>query len=238
MIENKSNKPFFDHLEELRSRIIKCFITVIFFSILGYIYSNSIISFLIKPVQELDVTFQVLKITSIFLVKIGLAIVCGILFSLPVILYQFLVFLLPAFENKVTTNKILRYVLLNLIFFILGLAFGYFILVPLSIEFFNSLSISMEYIELNYTLENYLFYMVWLMVISSFIFQLPFILLIFNKIGIINRNYLIDHRRSIILLFFIIGAFFTPPDPLSQIIVVIPMYILFEISIFFMSRNK
>ena len=238
MIENKSNKPFFDHLEELRSRIIKCFITVIFFSILGYIYSNSIISFLIKPVQELDVTFQVLKITSIFLVKIGLAIICGILFSLPVILYQFLVFLLPAFENKVTTNKILRYVLLNLIFFILGLAFGYFILVPLSIEFFNSLSISMEYIELNYTLENYLFYMVWLMVISSFIFQLPFILLIFNKIGIINRNYLIDHRRSIILLFFIIGAFFTPPDPLSQIIVVIPMYILFEISIFFMSRNK
>jgi sec-independent protein translocase protein TatC len=238
MIKNKSNKPFFDHLEELRSRIIKCFITVIFFSILGYIYSNSIISFLIKPVQELDVTFQVLKITSIFLVKIGLAIVCGILFSLPVILYQFLVFLLPAFENKVTTNKILRYVLLNLIFFILGLAFGYFILVPLSIEFFNSLSISMEYIELNYTLENYLFYMVWLMVISSFIFQLPFILLIFNKIGIINRNYLIDHRRSIILLFFIMGAFFTPPDPLSQIIVVIPMYILFEISIFFMSRNK
>ena len=238
MIENKSNKPFFDHLEELRSRIIKCFIAVIFFSILGYIYSNSIISFLIKPVQELNVTFQVLKITSIFLVKIGLAIVCGILFSLPVILYQFLVFLLPAFENKVTTNKILRYVSLNLIFFILGLAFGYFILVPLSVEFFNSLSISMKYIELNYTLENYLFYMVWLMVISSFIFQLPFILLIFNKIGIINRNYLIDHRRSIILLFFIIGAFFTPPDPLSQIIVVIPMYILFEISIFFMSRNK
>jgi sec-independent protein translocase protein TatC len=238
MIDNKLNKPFFDHLEELRSRIIKCFIAVIFFSILGYIYSNSIISFLIKPIQELNVTFQVLKITSIFLVKIGLAIVCGILFSLPVILYQFLVFLLPAFENKVTTNKILRYVSLNLIFFILGLAFGYFILVPLSVEFFNSLSISMEYIELNYTLENYLFYMVWLMVISSFIFQLPFILLIFNKIGIINRNYLINHRRSIILLFFIIGAFFTPPDPLSQIIVVIPMYILFEISIFFMSRNK
>jgi sec-independent protein translocase protein TatC len=238
MIDDKLNKPFFDHLEELRSRIIKCFIAVIFFSILGYIYSNSIISFLIKPIQELNVTFQVLKITSIFLVKIGLAIVCGILFSLPVILYQFLVFLLPAFENKVTTNKILRYVSLNLIFFILGLAFGYFILVPLSVEFFNSLSISMEYIELNYTLENYLFYMVWLMVISSFIFQLPFILLIFNKIGIINRNYLINHRRSIILLFFIIGAFFTPPDPLSQIIVVIPMYILFEISIFFMSRNK
>jgi len=238
MIDNKSNKPFFDHLEELRSRIIKCFIAIIFFSIIGYIYSNNIIIFLINPIEELNVTFQVLKITSIFLVKIGLAIVCGMLFSLPVILFQFLMFILPAFENKVTINKILRYVLLNLISFILGLAFGYLILVPLSIESFNSLSISMEYIELNYTLENYLFYIVWLMVISSFIFQLPFILFIFNKIGIINKNYLIGHRRTVILLFFIIGAFFTPPDPLSQIIVVIPMYILFEISIFFMNRNK
>ena len=165
MIDNKSNKPFLDHLEELRFRIIKCFIAIIFFSILGYFYSNNIISFLVKPVEQLNVTFQVLKITSVFLVKIGLAIICGMLFSLPIILYQFLVFLLPAFKNKVTTNKILRYVLLNLIFFILGLAFGHFILVPLSIEFFNSLSISIEYVELNYTLENYLFYMVWLLVI-------------------------------------------------------------------------
>lgn len=238
MIDNKLNKPFLDHLEELRSRIIKCFISIIFFSIIGYMYSNSIISFLIKPVEELNVSFQVLKITSIFLVKIGLAIICGILFSLPVILYQFLVFLLPAFENKVTINKILRYVLSNLIFFILGITFGYFILVPLSISFFSSLSISIEYIELNYTLENYLFYMVWLMVISSFVFQLPFVLLLFNKVGIINRDYLTSNRRSIILLLFIFGAFFTPPDPLSQIIVVIPMYILFEISIFFMKRNK
>ncbi len=238
MSDDKLNKPFLDHLEELRFRVIKCFISIIFFSILGYVYSNNIIDFLVKPVEELSVTFQVLKITSIFLVKIGLAIICGMLFSLPIILYQFLVFLLPAFENKVTSNNISRYVLLNLIFFILGLAFGYFILVPLSINFFNSLSISIEYIELNYTLENYLFYMVWLLVISSFIFQLPFILLIFNKIGIINKEYLIGHRRSIILLFFVFGAFFTPPDPLSQIIVVIPMYILFEISIFFMKNNK
>ena len=238
MIDNKSNKPFLDHLEELRSRIIKCFISILFFSIVGYFYSSNIISFLINPVQDLNISFQVLKITSIFLVKIGLAMVCGILFSLPIILYQFLVFLLPAFEDKVTIYRVLKYVISNLIFFILGLAFGYFILVPLSISFFNSLSISIEYIELNYTLENYLFYMVWLMVISSFIFQLPFLLLIFNKIGIVNRKYLISHRRSIILLLFIFGAFFTPPDPLSQIIVVIPMYILFEISIFFMKRKK
>ena len=107
MIDNKSNKPFLDHLEELRSRIIKCFMSIIFFSIIGYMYSNSIISFLIKPVEELNVSFQVLKITSIFLIKIGLAIICGILFSLPVILYQFLVFLL--LEMILWPNRFYRY---------------------------------------------------------------------------------------------------------------------------------
>ena len=238
MIKNHSKKPFFEHLEELRSRIIKCFITIIFVSIISYLFSNDIIRFLINPVEKLNISFQVLKITSIFLVKISLAIICGFLFSVPVILYQFLTFLLPAFENNVTINKIIKYVFINLLFFILGLAFGYYVLIPISIQFFSSLSVQIDFIELNYTLENYLFYMVWLMAISSFVFQLPFILFIFNKIGIINKDYLINNRRSVILLFFVLGAFFTPPDPLSQIIVVAPMYILFEISIFFMSRQK
>ena len=84
MIKNHSKKPFFEHLEELRSRIIKCFITIIFVSIISYLFSNDIIRFLINPVEKLNISFQVLKITSIFLVKISLAIICGFLFSLPV----------------------------------------------------------------------------------------------------------------------------------------------------------
>ena len=132
MIKNHSKKPFFEHLEELRSRIIKCFITIIFVSIISYLFSNDIIRFLINPVEKLNISFQVLKITSIFLVKISLAIICGFLFSVPVILYQFLTFLLPAFENNVTINKIIKYVFINLLFFILGLAFGYYVLIPVS----------------------------------------------------------------------------------------------------------
>ena len=108
----------------------------------------------------------------------------------------------------------------------------------LSISFFSSLSIDLNFIEVNYTLENYLVYLIWILIISSFIFQLPFILLILNKIGIIDRKYLINHRRHIIVLFFIFAAFFTPPDPISQILVVIPLYILFEISVLLIRINK
>ena len=238
MINNKSDKPFFDHLEELRQRVIKCFFSIFIFSILTYYFSDNIITFLINPVVDLKISFQVLKITSIFLIKISLSLIFGVLLSLPIILYQFLVFILPAFENKVTTLKIFKYLFVNILFFISGLIFGYYVLVPMSLKFFTSLSASLNYINLNYTLENYLFYIVWLMIISSFIFQLPFILIIFNRIGIISKNYLRKHRRSIILAFFILAAFFTPPDPLSQIIVVIPLYLLFEISIFFMKSKE
>ena len=238
MINNKSDKPFFDHLEELRQRVIKCFFSIFLFSILSYYFSNHIITFLINPVEDLKISFQVLKITSIFLIKISLSLIFGILLSLPVILYQFLVFILPAFENKVTINKIFKYLFVNILFFVAGLIFGYYVLVPISLKFFTSLSVSLSYINLNYTLENYLFYIVWLMIISSVVFQLPFILIIFNRIGIVSKDYLRRNRRSIILAFFIIGAFFTPPDPLSQIIVVIPLYLLFEISIYFMKIKE
>ena len=115
MINNKSDKPFFDHLEELRQRVIKCFFSIFLFSILSYYFSNHIITFLINPVEDLKISFQVLKITSIFLIKISLSLIFGILLSLPIILYQFLVFILPAFENKVTINKIFKYLFVNIL---------------------------------------------------------------------------------------------------------------------------
>lgn len=232
------DKPFFDHLEEMRNRIIKSLLSIILFSILGYIYSDKIIELLVVPVSDFNISFQVLKITSIFLIKIGISLIFGILFSFPVLLYQFLKFILPAFGNKITLRRIFIIILFCLFLFLLGLFFGYFILIPLSISFFSSLSIDLNFIEVNYTLENYLVYLIWILIISSFIFQLPFILLILNKIGIIDRKYLINHRRHIIVLFFIFAAFFTPPDPISQILVVIPLYILFEISVLLIRINK
>ena len=231
-MNSKVNKPFFEHLEELRLRFIKSIFSIIIFSIFGYIFSDKIIELLIAPVNNIDVSFQVLKITSVFLVKISVSLVCGLFLSFPIIIYQFLKFILPAFERKITYDKIFLIIFLCLILFILGLFFGYFILIPLSITFFSSLSINLNFIQVNYTLENYLVYIIWILIISSMIFQLPFIVMLLNKLGIVNRQYLVDHRRHIIVLFFILAAFFTPPDPISQILIVIPLYILFEISIF------
>ena len=156
----------------------------------------------------------------------------GIFISIPFILYQFLKFIMPAFRNGLNIYKLISYLAFYLLFLIIGLFFGYFILIPVSISFFTSLSINLPLIELNYTLENYLIYLIWILIISSFIFQLPFILIVLIKFGLVDRKTLKQYRKHVIVMFFILGALFTPPDPISQILIVIPLYFLFEFSIF------
>ena len=230
---------FVDHFEELRFRLLKSLFFIILFSILGYIYSDKTISLLINQVflNEL-IKFQVLKITSIFLVKIGVAISTGLFISFPFILYQFLRFILPAFQNKLTSFKIILITILSIILFLLGLFFGYYIIIPFSISFFLNLSAGLDFVNLNYTLEGYLVYLIWILIISSMIFQMPLLIIILSRIGIVSYDFLSEKRRFIVVGLFIFSAILTPPDPASQIIVVIPLYILFELSLFIIKIFK
>tara|TARA_B100000029_G_scaffold302782_1_gene295602 strand:- start:1200 stop:1904 length:705 start_codon:yes stop_codon:yes gene_type:complete len=223
---------FIDHLEELRIRTLKSIFIILFFSIVSYYFSDFIIQFLVQPIKNNLINLQVLKITSVFLIKIGVSIVSGILFSFPLILYQMLKFLLPAFEKKLTNFKIIFVSILCLSLFILGLLFGYRLLIPLSIAFFNSLSLNLDFVNLNYTLENYLVYLIWILIISSMIFQIPVIIVFLIKVGILSREFLSRNRGYVIVFIFIIAALLSPPDPISQILIVIPLYVLFELSLF------
>ena len=228
---NSINKmSFFDHLDELRHRMIISIIVTFVFAIISYIYSDIIIEFLIKPINDERVNLQVLKITSIFMTKIGVSIIVGIFFSFPFILYQALRFILPAFKN-LTSKKIIYISILSLLLFIIGLFFGYKIVIPFSTLFFQNLAINMGFIELSYTLENYLVYFIWILIISSLIFQLPFILILIVKIGLVDIDFLKSNRRYVIVFFFILAALLTPPDPVSQLLIVLPLYLLFEFSL-------
>ena len=224
------NMSFFEHLDELRNRIIKSILFSIIFTVVSYLYSDKIIQFLISPINEHLINFQVLKITSIFFVKLGVSVVFGLLISFPFILFQILKFILPVFE-KLTIRKVVFFTFLSYLLFLFGMLFGYKVIIPFSISFFTELSSGIEYIGLNYTLENYLSYIMWILVASSLIFQLPFILIILVKIKIFTLQNLINSRKHFIVFFFILGALMTPPDPMSQIFIVIPLIFLFEISI-------
>ena len=221
---------FLEHVDELRSRVLISIFFVFIFSLISYYYSSKIIDFLIKPVEDNNINFQVLKITSVFFVKMGISIAAGILFSFPFIMFQFFKFILPAFQ-KISILKICLMTIVSYILFLVGLTFGYKIIIPFSISFFSQLSLNLDFISLNYTLENYLSYISWILIVCSLIFQLPFILTIIVKFGLLSLDNLKKSRRHIVVFFFIFGALLTPPDPLSQISIVIPMCLLFEFSI-------
>ena len=228
-----SEMTFFEHLAELRSRLLAVFFTIIFFSLLGYIYSEKIIEILLNSSKSSVSDFQVIYITTMFMIKINIAIFSGIVFSFPVLFYNILMFLKPAFKSNLSFIKVLMFIVFSIFLFLIGILFGYFVLIPTSVNFFNSISFDLlGSVSLNYTLENYLIYLCWILLISSTIYQVPILLLLLAKIGILDIATLKNKRSYVIIGFFILAAFLTPPDPFSQFLVALPMIILYEITIF------
>ncbi len=224
--------PFWDHLEELRWRLIKSIIAILIGAGFSYAYSDIIMYWLINPTESLsiDLNLQVLKITSMFTVKLSVALFGGIILGLPVILYQFWRFISPAFEDKYGVAVIFT-VLFSSAFFLLGMSFAYFVIIPFSLAFFTSLTAETIDVAYNFTLEGYLMYILWLIFGCGLLFQLPVISIFFTKIGILTPAFLREYRKFAVVVFLILGAVLTPPDPVSQILIVVPLIILYEFSI-------
>ena len=223
---------FWAHLEELRWRLIKSIFAIIIGATITYYYGDIVIYYLVAPSQSLlvEMNMQVLKITSMFTVKLSVALFGGIFIGLPIILYQFWRFVSPAFEGK---NDFISFITIffSLLFFILGMSFAYFIIIPFSLTFFTSLTSRMVPIDYNFTLEGYLIYVLWMIFGCGLLFQLPTISVFFTRMGILTPAFLKEYRKISIVIILIIAAIFTPPDPVSQILVVIPLLFLYEISI-------
>jgi len=229
---NKSEMPFWGHVSEVRERLIKTLIAMALFTSIAYIFSDYAIQLLAQPkINHMDkINLQVLKITSMFMIKIYISMVAGLMLSMPVILYQIWRFISPAIDKKISISVMAMF-LMSSVFFMFGSYFSYTIIIPLSITFFTSLSSSYVPVDYNITLENYMTYVIWMIFVAGLVFQLPIVSIIFKKLGLIDYRTLADNRRYSILAIFVISALLTPPDPFSQILFVIPLLILYEFSI-------
>jgi sec-independent protein translocase protein TatC len=229
---NKSEMSFWGHVSEVRERLIKTLIAMTLFTSIAYIFSDYAIQLLAQPkINHMDkINLQVLKITSMFMIKIYISMVAGLMLSMPVILYQIWRFISPAIDKKISIS-IMAMFLMSSVFFMFGSYFSYTIIIPLSITFFTSLSSSYVPVDYNITLENYMTYVIWMIFVAGLVFQLPIVSIIFKKLGLIDYRTLADNRRYSILAIFVISALLTPPDPFSQILFVIPLLILYEFSI-------
>ena len=218
---------FLDHLEELRWRILKSLAVVILFSIVAYLFSEHLLSFLTRPVPE-DVQLIFTTPTGAFLVSIKVAIIFGILASLPVIFYQIWAFVIPGLLEK-EIRLAVTVVASATLCFLLGFAFAYFIILPFGLRFLFSCQTS--YLAPMPDISSYVGFAGRLFLAFGIVFELPLLSYLLSKMGLLTPAFLRSKRRYAIAVIFILAALLTPPDVITQILLAAPLILLYEVSI-------
>jgi len=224
---DEKRMSFLDHLEELRWRILKSLAVVILFSIVAYIFSEHLLSFLTRPVPA-DVQLIFTTPTGAFLVSIKVAIIFGILASLPVIFYQIWAFITPGLIEKEIRLAVVVVTSATLCF-LLGFAFAYVIILPFGLRFLFSFQTS--YLAPMPDISSYVGFAGRLFLAFGIVFELPLLSFLLSKMGLLTPGFLKKQRRYAIAIIFILAAILTPPDVITQILLAAPLILLYEVSI-------
>lgn len=229
---NKDEKiPFTAHLEELRKRLIVCFIAVGIGFVLSYGFKEKLFQVLTHPLISVMEAGDKLIFTGLpeaFFTYLKVSFLAGIILAAPVILYQFWMFVAPGLYKE-ERRLLVPVVFLSSIFFIGGSLFGYFVVFPYGFKFF--LGFATETIRPLPSMREYLSFSSKLLLAFGLVFELPLILTFLARLGIVSVDFLKKNRKYALLLFFTGAAMLTPPDVVTQIMMAVPLMGLYEISI-------
>jgi len=224
--------PLTTHLEELRRRIIVCIIAVGAGFAVSYFFSEQIFSFLSRPLTAVlpsESSFIFTGITEAFFTYLKLSFFAGIFLASPVIIYEIWKFVAPGLYER-EKRYVFPFVLIATLFFIAGVVFCYFVVLPAAFKFFvgyNSQSIRMLP-----SLGEYLSFTCVFLLAFGVVFELPVFIVCLAKLGIITEKHLRSNRKLVIIGAFIVAALLTPtPDAINQSLMAVPLIILYELSI-------
>jgi len=273
-IKNKGKKletemSFFDHIDVLRKHLLRALLVTVIFTALAFWFYEFIFETVIMGPKKPDFwTYRMMCnlvesfpslgsdfcITQIngkiintemagqFTLQINSCIMAGIVFAVPYLLFELWLFIKPALhENERKSAS--GFVFFSSLLFIIGILFGYFIICPLSINFLTNFSVSKE-IENTFTITSYLSSVATLTIGTGIIFELPVVIYILSKFGIMTPAFMRASRRYATVIILVIAAIVTPtPDMITMLVVAFPLFILYELSIFISAhienkRNK
>ena len=222
-VEDDGSMTLIAHLTELRSRLIKSLIAVAVGSVVGYCFIGDIMHYLTLPAGKL----YYMQPSEAFFTYIKVAIVAGFLLALPVVFYQAWRFFLPALTRK--ERLVLGLVVpISVLLFFAGLAFSFFLVLPAGIRFF--MSFGNGELEALFSINRYFDFVISFVLPFGFVFELPLIITILGKIGILSSRFLGKYQRIVIFLSFVLGAIITPtPDIFTQSMIALPMIVLYEV---------
>ena len=232
MTENETEKiPFTGHLEELRKRLVVCFIAIGIGFVVSYGFKEKLFEILSHPLISVMGADDKLIFTGLpeaFFTYLKVAFLTGFMLAAPVILYQFWMFVAPGLYHK-EKRLLVPIVLLSSVFFVGGSLFGYFIVFPFGFKFF--LGFASETIKPLPSMREYLSFSSKLLLAFGLVFELPLIITFLAKLGLVSVDFLKKNRKYALILFFAGAAILTPPDVVTQIMMALPLMLLYEISI-------
>ena len=231
---------FTSHFVELRSRLIKSIIFILVIFVVSYTFAEHIYAFLVNPYAEAvkdDPISRRLIFTALhetFITYLKVAFFAAIFLGSPVLLIQIYKFIAPGlYKNE--KKALLPYLISTPILFLFGGMLVYYLVMPLAIKFFLSFesmgSNSSLPIQLEAKVNEYLSLIMRLIFAFGISFQLPILLNLLARIGVVNSEYLKKTRRYVIVIIFTLAAILTPPDPITQVGLAIPLLLLYELSI-------
>ena len=254
--KNINEMSFLDHLEDLRWHLIRATSAIMIVATLAFIFSRSIFkliifaplemdfptySMLCKAAQfinvettfcgeELPMLIQNRTMAGQFSADIWTSIYAGFIIAFPYVIYQLWKFISPGMHENERSHSRGFIIICSLLFF-LGVLFGYYIVTPLSINFLANYSIS-ELVENQIDIGSYIGLVRSAAIASGLVFELPIIIYFLTKIGLVTPEFLRKYRKYALVIVLILSAIITPPDIASQVIVAIPILILYQVSIY------
>lgn len=215
-----------DHLQEFRKRLIISIIAVVVGSGVCYFYAAELVHFITAPAGKL----YYMSPGEAFFTYLKVSFFAGFLAALPVVLYQVWAFVLPALSIKERLATIIL-VPSSVLLFFTGLTFSYMLVLPAGMKFF--MGFATEDLQPMLSLGQYLSFVISFLLPFGFIFELPLVIIVLAKIGILNSKMLLDKNKHVLVLSFVVGAFISPtPDVLSQTMVAVPILVMYQVSIF------
>jgi len=230
-VELEKEMTFLEHLEELRWRIIYSIIGIVVGTIIAWIFIDFLVDVvLLKPAKDSGAILQNLRPFGQLFLYMQIAIMVGMIISIPNLFFQFWQFISPALRKK-EKKYIFWIVVFSSVCFLGGIAFAYFAMLPLTLKF--AAEFGSEMIKNEFAIDEYMSIIISVMLAAGFVFELPMISFFLSKLGILKPAIMRKFRRHSIVVIMILAAFLTPgADPVSQLVLAVPLVVLYEISIF------
>ncbi len=232
-MSTEEKSPFTEHLSELRDRLVRSAIAVGIGFCIAYFFKEKLFEILTIPLVKAigdDKNTQMIftGLPEAFFTYLKVSLLAGVVAATPVLFYEFWMFVSPGlYRNE--KKYLFPIVLLTVFFFIVGSSFAYFIVFPFGFQFF--LGFSTDSIHAMLSMKEYLSFASKMLLAFGLIFELPLVLTFMARMGLVTVPFLQKNRKFAILIFFIVAAILTPPDVVSQVLMAIPLMVLYEISI-------